>query len=328
MNENISRQPGTSFAWNFQRAGGQSAYEAAQNALNAKRAADYVTNMEDTQVGNAQDMMSWIQQGNEAAQYQADQAAKAQAAEARRAEQINAIEAEIEQIQARIAQNQAKLKNFTGSAGKIAALEAQKINSQDPTMIWRWQKQREDTARANNSIDTSDAKKFQNTVDMLVSQRASKTEAGIENQIRNIETAIRDGKNLGADATALKALQKRKEELEDEIYTDDSTSGKSDTGDFKTGTSQERFKAMVKDYLKDSHSSSDLKKFYEENKGQMDSDTVSTFRDAIRAKEKAERDKYEADLVRYIKERNSKYDMLTEEAKKRLRAEAIKKRGY
>lgn len=325
MNENISRQPGTPFAWNFQRAGGQSAYEAAQNALNAKRAADYVNNMEDTQVGNAQDMMNWIQQGNEAAQYQADQAAKAQAAEARRAEQIKAIEAQIEQIQARIAQNQARLKSFTGSANQIAAIEAQKINSQDPTMLWRWQKQREDTARANDTIDTSDAKKFQNTVDMLVNQRPSTSTAGIENQIRNIETAIRDGKNLGADVTA---LQKKKEELEAELYSDDAQSGKSDTGDFKSGTSQERFKAMVKDYLKDSHSSSDLKKFYDENKGQMDSDTVSTFRDAIRAQEKREKDKYEADLLTYIKERNSDYDMLTVEAKKRLRAEAIKKRGY
>ena len=325
MNENISRQPGTPFAWNFQRAGGQSAYEAAQNALNAKRAADYVTNMEDTQVGNAQDMMNWIQQGNEAAQYQADQAAKAQAAEARRAEQIKAIEAQIEQIQARIAQNQARLKSFTGSANQIAALEAQKINSQDTTFYWRWQKQREDTARANDTIDTSDAKKFKNTVDMLVNQRTSTTAAGVENQIRNIEIAIRDGKNLGEDVTA---LQKTKEELEAELYSDDAQSGKSDTGDFKTGTSQERFKAMVKDYLKDSHSSSDLKKFYDENKGQMDSDTVTTFRDAIRAQEKKEKDKYEADLLTYIKERNSDYDMLTVEAKKRLRAEAIKKRGY
>ena len=326
MNENISRQPGTPFAWNFQRAGGQSAYEAAQNALNAKRAADYVTNMEDTQVGNAQDMMNWIQQGNEAAQYQADQVAKAQAAEARRAEQIRSIEAEISAIQNRIAQNQAKLKNFTGSMNQIAALEAQKINSQDPTFMWRWQKQREDTARANNGIDDSDAKKFKNTVEMLVGQRASTSTAGIENQIRNIETAIRDGKNLGADVTD---LQKKKNELEDLLYGEGDQSGTgTDTGDFKTGTSEERFKAMVKDYLKDSHSSSDLKKFYEENKKNMDTETVSTFKDAIRAKEKAEKDKYEADLLRYIKERNSKYDMLTSEAKRRVRAEAIKKRGY
>lgn len=318
----MSMQPGTPFAWNFQRAGGQSAYEAAQNALNQKRAADYVSNMEDRQVGNAQDMMSWMQQGNDAAQYQADQEAAAQAQEAQRAEQIKAIESQIAEIQARIAQNQAKLKNFTGSANQIAALEAQKINSQDPTMIWRWQKQREDTARANSSIDNSDAKKFQNTVDMLVGQRPSTSTAGIENQIRNIETAIRDGKNIGAD---VRALQKKKEELEDKIYGDGSGT---DTGDFKTGTSQERFKASVKDYLKDSHSSSDLKKYYEANKDNMDSDTVSMFRDAIRSQVKREKDKYEADLLTYIKERNADYDMMTVDAKKKIRAEAIKKRGY
>lgn len=254
----MSMQPGTPFAWNFQRAGGQSAYEAAQNALNQKRAADYVSNMEDRQVGNAQDMMNWMQSGNDAAQYQADQAAAAQAQEAQKAEQIKALEGQIAEIQARIAQNQAKLKNFTGSANQIAALEAQKINSQDPTMIWRWQKQREDTARANNSIDTSDAKKFQNTVDMLVDQRPSTSTAGIENQIRNIETAIRDGKNLGAD---VRALQKKKEELEDLIYGSGEASG-----DFSSGTKSENLKANVTDFLNQKHSSSEIKKFIDEHK--------------------------------------------------------------
>lgn len=255
----MSMQQGTPFAWNFQRAGGQSAYEAAQNALNQKRAADYVTNMEDRRVGNGQDMMSWMQSGNDAAKYQADQAAAAQAQEAQKAEQIKAIESQIAEIQARIAQNQAKLKNFTGSANQIAALEAQKINSQDPTMIWRWQKQREDTMRANDSIDTSDAKKFQNTVDMLVDQRPSTSTAGIENQIRNIETAIRDGKNLGAD---VRALQKKKEELEKLVYGSGEASG-----DFSSGTKSENLKANVTDFLNQKHSSSEIKKFIDEHEG-------------------------------------------------------------
>ena len=179
------------------------------------------------------------------------------AQEAQRAEQIKALEGQIAEIQARIAQNQAKLKNFTGSTNQIAALEAQKINSQDPTMIWRWQKQREDTARANSSIDTSDAKKFQNTVDMLVDQRPSTSTAGIENQIRNIETAIRDGKNLGADVTA---LQKKKAELEDLVYGSGEASG-----DFSSGTKSENLKANVTDFLNQKHSSSEIKKFIDEH---------------------------------------------------------------
>ena len=187
----------------------------------------------------------------------ADQAAAAQAQEDQKAEQIKAIEAQIAEIQARIAQNQAKLKNFTGSANQIAALEAQKINSQDPTMIWRWQKQREDTARANSSIDSSDAKKFQNTVDMLVDQRPSTSTAGIENQIRNIETAIRDGKNLGADVTA---LQKKKAELEDLVYGSGEASG-----EFSSGTKSENLKANVTDFLNQKHSSSEIKKFIDEH---------------------------------------------------------------
>lgn len=201
----MSMQPGTPFAWNFQRAGGQSAYEAAQNALNQKRAADYVTNMEDRQVGNGQDMMSWMQQGNDAAQYQADQAAQ-------KAEQIKAIESQIAEIQARIAQNQAKLKNFTGSANQIAALEAQKINSKDPTMVWRWQKQREDTARANERTLNKAGENWKNTESMYLKQRMSDSNAGLEQQIRNFEGAIRDGKNYGQDTSA---LEKRKAEYQE-----------------------------------------------------------------------------------------------------------------
>lgn len=210
----MSMQPGTPFAWNFQRAGGQSAYEAAQNALNQKRAADYVTNMEDRQVGNGQDMMSWMQQGNEAAQYQADQAAAAQAQEAQRAEQIKALEGQIAEIQARIAQNQSKLKNFTGSVNQIAALEAQKINSQDPTMIWRWQKQREDTAMANAMNDKISSNKFINEAEALLKTEMPESYAEQVQQLKNVRMKIAEGKTIGADTSALESQEK---ELSDRV---------------------------------------------------------------------------------------------------------------
>ena len=70
-------------------------------------------------------------------------------ANAQRQARIRELQSKIEFVQNRLAQNMSRLKNFTGSAEAIGALEAQKINSKDPTMVWRWQKQREDTARAN-----------------------------------------------------------------------------------------------------------------------------------------------------------------------------------
>lgn len=250
----MSMQPGTPFAWNFQRAGGQSAYEAAQNALNQKRAADYVSNMEDRQVGNGQDMMSWMQQGNDAAQYQADQAAAAQAQEAQKAEQIKAIESQIAEIQARIAQNQAKLKNFTGSANQIAALEAQKINSQDPTMIWRWQKQREDTMRANDKLNANDSVKFKNKAALLMSKDPDTSSVGaISNQIANIETAILEGQNLGMDVSDL--LNKRKELVKARDSKDQSDYETGDVLDDKTATKKD-----IEERLKDPNLTTDQKR--------------------------------------------------------------------
>ena len=63
---------------------------------------------------------------------------QAEAEQAQRQSRIAAIESEIKALETRIATNTAKLQNFTGNTDKIAALEARKINSQDPTSIWRW----------------------------------------------------------------------------------------------------------------------------------------------------------------------------------------------
>lgn len=125
---------------------------------------------------------------------------------------IKELQSKIEFVQNRLAQNMAKLKNFTGSAEAIGALEAQKINSKDPTMVWRWQKQREDTARANERTLGNAGENWKNTESMYLNQRMSDNNAALEQQIRNIEGAIRDGKNYGKDTTA---LEKRKAEYEE-----------------------------------------------------------------------------------------------------------------
>lgn len=73
--------------------------------------------------------------------YEADEAQKAQALQAQQAGQqkrIADIQNEIATLEKRIAENTAKLQNFTGNADQIAAIEARKINGQDPTSIWRW----------------------------------------------------------------------------------------------------------------------------------------------------------------------------------------------
>lgn len=143
------------------------------------------------------------------------------AQEDQRAEQIKAIESQIAEIQARIAQNQAKLKNFTGSVNQIAALEAQKINSQDPTMIWRWQKQREDTARANAMNDKISANKFNNEAEALLKTEMPESYNEQVQQLKNVRMKIAEGKTIGADTSALEAQEKELSENVEATHKND-----------------------------------------------------------------------------------------------------------
>ncbi len=94
--------------------------------------------------------------------YEADEAQKAQALQAQQAGQqkrIADIQSQIKALETRIAENQAKLKNWNGGdvANKVAALEARKFFSQDPTSIWRWKTERDEAKRiANEQNNNSD----------------------------------------------------------------------------------------------------------------------------------------------------------------------------
>ena len=82
--------------------------------------------------------------------YEADEAQKAQALQAQQAGQqkrIADIQNQITTLEKRIAENTAKLQNFTGNAEQIAAIEARKINSADPTAIWRWKADKDEARR-------------------------------------------------------------------------------------------------------------------------------------------------------------------------------------
>lgn len=69
---------------------------------------------------------------------------------AAREQQIADIESQIATLEKRIAVNTAKLRSFTGNADRIAAIEARKINGADPTSIWRWKANLDETRRVAN----------------------------------------------------------------------------------------------------------------------------------------------------------------------------------
>lgn len=82
--------------------------------------------------------------------YEADEAQKAQALqmqEAGRKNRIADIQNQIVTLKKRIAENEAKLKNFASNVDQIAAIEARKINTADPTSIWRWKVDRDEARR-------------------------------------------------------------------------------------------------------------------------------------------------------------------------------------
>ena len=164
--------------WNFaQPTNGQAAFDAAQQALQNKRNGMFTQNMGDRQVGNANDMMSWMQQGNDAAAYQQQQIAaveqQAQQQEAEKQMRIKEIEAEITEIEQRIADRKnAMAANEDSLNTKLAVIEARKINQKDPTSIWRW-KAGQDAAKQQRAEDLSrvEAEKKKNKEEQIQHMR-------------------------------------------------------------------------------------------------------------------------------------------------------------
>lgn len=115
--------------------------QAAQQGMegynpNAANAAAQMQGYAPTPVVDAGSQGGAVARGN-AMQVSQQQAIQEQAAN-QNAQRIEQIKAQIAEIEKRIATNTAKLQNFTGNTDQIAAIEARKINSQDPTSIWRW----------------------------------------------------------------------------------------------------------------------------------------------------------------------------------------------
>ena len=177
---------------------------------------------------------------------------------------IAQLESQIAMVKERIARNERALtgKSYDDANNKIAALEMRKINSSDPTTLWRWQQRRQDTNAANANTKANAAAQFANTVDMWVNTRPAPTTEGIAQQISNINSAIRDGKNVGADVSRLVT---KKEELESLIYGDDPQSA--DTNNkYVKGTDTEKLNADVEDTISAAKTSTEIAQFIEKNK--------------------------------------------------------------
>lgn len=130
--------------------------------------------------------------------------------EIERQSRIEELQSKIELVQNRINENMAKLNNFSGSIDSIAALEAQKINSSDPTSFWRWNIARQDTKEANNQRNSDAIKKFDNEIYKWTHRKFDRNMSAVEvrQEIKNVENSIQEGKNIGANVSALEEVRK------------------------------------------------------------------------------------------------------------------------
>ena len=228
------------FNWNFaQPINGQPAYDAAQAALQNKRNAMFTQNMSDRQVGNANDMMQWMQQGNDAQAFQQQQAAAAQAQSEQEAaakqQRIQEIEAEIAEIKSRMAERKKGMSaNEDDLNSQLAGIEARKINSQDPTSIWRW-KVGMDSQKAQRTADLERIEKEKklseeknlkinrNKIDNILQSTMptqNMTRDKMDMAVKQLNDAEELAKNYG-DTDALKKINERKNELGIYVPVDD-----------------------------------------------------------------------------------------------------------
>lgn len=208
-------------------------------------------------------------------------------------EKIAQLEQQIAQVKERIARNTRTLygKSYDDANKKLATLEMDKIGvrlnrqpaQSDPTMLWRWNQDKLDTLAENANVKAKAAEQFANTVDMWVNTRPAPTTEGIIQQISNINSAIRDGRNAGADVSRLVA---KKGELESLVYGDDS---QSDTGSkYGKGTDTEKLNADVEDTISAAKTSTEIAQYIKKYKKFLKPEQVNKLNNKRRELEKKE----------------------------------------
>ena len=169
---------------------------------------------------------------------------------------IAQLEQQIAMVKERIARNERALvgKSYEDVNNQIAALEMRKINSSDPTTLWRWQQQRQDTKEANANTKAKAAEQFANTVDMWKNTRLPEGTAAREQMISNLNAAIRDGRNAGADVSDLLTL---KAEWEKKTYGNNTNS----SPNYGVGSKSEQLAGLLKTALETAKTSTELDQF-------------------------------------------------------------------
>lgn len=189
-----------------------------------------------TPVVNAGSQGGAVDRGNamQVSQEQAMQQQQQEQAAMNRQKRIADIQSEIAMLEKRIADNTAKLRNFTGNGNQIAAIEARKINAQDPTSIWRWkeglnqqrinrQEDLERIAKEKEKTEANNLKINRNKIDNIL-QSTNPTQGWKREKLDMAVKQLNDAEELAKnynDADSLKKIYERKNELGIYVPVDD-----------------------------------------------------------------------------------------------------------
>jgi hypothetical protein len=208
---------------------------------------------------------------------------------------------------------------------EIASIESRKINSSDPSMIWRWktqldqqaseaEKNRLASAAASSKISQDDIRNFGYKVDMLVNRTNPANTGDKTRQIIDLENAILEGQKLGADVTR---LVEKKKAVENSLIGEDS-------GDFTGGTTAENLKANVEDFVNSKPSTAQIDEFVKKHTN-LGNDEQKMIKAARREAVDREEKEYKAAVLKKAKSLNTSgldWEDLKEEEQKKLMAKA------
>lgn len=149
-------------------------------------------------------------------------------------------------------------------ATQIAALESRKINSSDPSMIWRWktqmdqqaaeaEKNRLATREANAAIKEADLKNFGNKATMILSRDLPSDLGSLRSEEKEIENVILEGQKLGYDVSPLLERQKELKGLSEDIRFEDMEKKFNEEKEKKRIETEKqvkaRTKALIEEYI-------------------------------------------------------------------------------
>jgi hypothetical protein len=227
-------------------------------------------NLNERQVGNANDMANWIQQGG-TPQADATAAAQAQAEQEAAAKQqrIKEIEAEIAEIEQRIAERKRGMSaNEDALNTQLAAIEARKINQKDPTSIWRWKAQMDENRRIANAQKTDNTAKanamieIANDLDSIIvdDKMTSQDQKAYLSKLSNMKTL---GEKAGVPKSVIDNINAKIAEVKGETNSENK---KVPEGSEYEGTSRDKWDNEAKELLsKPNLTQGDIMKFKQKN---------------------------------------------------------------